>query len=372
MRLDASVTLVAQPLRIMVIGATGLIGRELVGSLAARGHAVVALVHSSAALRRNDGTPIAVTPWRGQVPVPGTVVTVAGDVAQPGLGLDALPPGLDAVVHCAALTGFDRSEAEYRTVNLGGTAHVLASAGSVPVLYVSTAYVCGTRDGPVTEAQLDTGQRFANGYEASKAAAERLVATAAMAGRVVAVARPSIVVGASDTGIIGTFGNIYALIRLVMDGHLRTLPASPNASLDMVPIDHVVAGLVDIAEHMPQASGRTYHLVSGNPVPVADLRGLALGYDQLYAPSFVTPAQFDMQELTHSERRLKDQVTALYANYLQRNPQFIAANLQALTGRVCPPTDEAFLRRLVDHCLATGYVKGRRTGTTAQSQRTSG
>jgi hypothetical protein len=40
-------------------------------------------------------------------------------------------------------------------------------------------------------------------------------------------------------------------------------------------------GLTDIAERMAAASGRTYHLVSGAPVPVAALRTLALGYQHL-------------------------------------------------------------------------------------------
>jgi hypothetical protein len=53
-----------------------------------------------------------------------------------------------------------------------------------------------------------------------------------------------------------------------------------------VPIDHVIGGLTDIAERMAAASGRTYHLVSSAPVPVAVLRTLALGYQHLHAPRF--------------------------------------------------------------------------------------
>ncbi len=355
-------------LRVLVTGAAGLLGREVVGRLVERGHGVVALIHSSPALHRNDGSVIPSTAWDGVLPAPGRVVTLAGDVSQPGLGLDTGLAGLDLILHCAALTGFDCDADAYRAVNVQGTANVLAFAepAGTPVLYVSTAYVCGTRNGPIAEDELDTGQSFANGYEASKAAAEGLVAAAASRGLSVAIARPSIVVGASDTGVIGAFGNIYALIRLVMDGHVRTLPASAGASLDLVPIDYVVAGLVDIAERMPQASGRTFHLVSGAPVPVADLRELALGYQQFYAPQFVLPEAFDPATLTRGERRLNDQVTDLYASYLQRNPHFLAGNLRELAGRTCPPTDFAFLRRLIDYCLATGYVKGRR-GTAAAS-----
>jgi hypothetical protein len=92
-------------------------------------------------------------------------------------------------------------------------------------------------------------------------------------------------------GTIGQFTNIYALIRLVMADRIHVLPASPCASLDLVPIDHVIGGLTDIDERMAAASGRTYHLVSGAPVPVAAFRTLALGYQHLHAPRFVPLAR---------------------------------------------------------------------------------
>ncbi len=49
-------------MRILVTGAGGLIGRELVGVLSGRGHGVIALQHRSAALHRNDGSPIPSAP----------------------------------------------------------------------------------------------------------------------------------------------------------------------------------------------------------------------------------------------------------------------------------------------------------------------
>ncbi len=358
-----SEVLTFRSLRILITGAGGLIGRELAGHLAERGHAVLALLHNSTILRRNDGRLITASPWNGGAPQPGSVAALHGDVRQRGLGLGASLPPLDLVLHCAALTGFDCEPGAYQAVNVDGTANVLAYAGeggNIPVLYVSTAYVCGGRDGPIMEAELDVGQHFTNGYEASKAMAESLVRAAAAAGRMVAVARPSIVVGDSCSGQIGSFSNIYGLIKLVTDGLIRTLPASPGASLDMVPIDHVIGGLTDIAERILAASGRTYHLVSGRPVPVTALRTVALADSRLHAPRFVLPTAYDPALLTHGERRLNGQVTQLYAAYLQRDPRFQDDNLRALSGRVCPPTDEAFLRRTMDYCLATGYVRGRR------------
>ena len=355
-------------MQILVTGAGGLIGRELVGYMAERGHGVVAVQHRSTALHRNDGRPIPAASWSGALPAPGQVATLKGDVRQPGLGLDAatqaaLLQGLDLVVHCAAVTGFNLDPAVYRDVNVGGAANVLALTGGarpVPLLHVSTAYVCGLRDGPVREDELDTGQEFANGYEASKAAGERLVAAARAEGRQIAVARPSIVVGASGDGVISGFGSIYGLIRLFTEGRIQVLPAHPGASLDLVPIDHVVAGLADIAERMDAAAGLNFHLVSGKPVPVAGLPEVALGYPQLHAPRFVPPEAFDLGALTPLQQALHQQMTGLLASYLQRSPQFADGNLRTLSGRTCPPTDHRFLRALIDHCLASGYIKGRR------------
>ncbi len=123
------------------------------------------------------------------------------------------------------------------------------------------------------------------------------------------MARPPIVVDRYRDGTIGQFTNIYALIRLVMAGRIHVLPASPCASLDLVPIDHVIGGLTDIAERMAAASGRIYHLVSGAPVPVAALRTLTLGYQHLDAPRFVPPETFKWARLIRAEQILDRRVT---------------------------------------------------------------
>ena len=320
-------------------------------------------------MHRNDGRPLSARPWDGIFPPPGAIAALRGDVRQPGLELDGtslaeIVRGLDLVIHGAAATGFNLSESVYREVNIGGTANVLALIGQggqvpIPLLHLSTAYVCGERSGPVEEGELDVGQRYANGYESSKAEAERLVRAAQQHGGISAVARPSIVVGRYRDGTIGQFTNVYALIRLVTAGRIHILPASPCASLDLVPIDHVIGGLTDIAERMAAAAGRTYHLVSGAPVPVSALRTLALGYQHLYAPRFVAPEIFERARLARAEQTLDRRVTSFYASYLQRDPWFQDANLRALSGRRCPRPDQAFLRRMIDYGIATGYLRGR-------------
>lgn len=363
-------------LHILVTGAGGLLGSELSGALAERGHAVIAMLHRSTAMRRNDGRPLSARPWDGSLPSRGEIATLRGDVRQPGLGLDrtTLPElvrGLELVIHGAAATAFNLGERVHREVNIGGTANVLALTRQgrqmpIPLLHLSTAYVCGERSGPIAEDELDVGQRFANDYESSKAEAERLVRAAQQQGGISAVARPSIVVGRYRDGVIGQFTNVYALIRMVTAGRIHILPASAGASLDLVPIDHVIGGLIDIAERMAVAAGRTYHLVSTAPVPVAALRTLALVYPQLHAPRFVPPKVLERARLSRVEQALDRRVTSFYASYLQRDPWFQDANLLALSGRKCPQIDQAFLRRLIDYGIATGYLCGR------SLQRTSG
>jgi hypothetical protein len=132
-----------------------------------------------------------------------------------------------------------------------------------------------------------------------------------------------------------------------------------------VPIDHVVGGLIDLAERMAKASGPITWSPAA-PVPVAALRPLAQGYPQLHPPRFVPPETFKRARLTRAEQTLDRQVTSFYASYLQPDPRFHDVNLRALSGRKCPPPDQAFLQRLIDYGIATGYLRGR------LGQRTSG
>ena len=360
-----------KPLRILVTGAAGLLGAELVGLLADRGHSVVGLVRRNRELARNDRTPLAVGQWSGAAPADGCIAVLSGDVSQDRLGLshdeyEALAGSLDLIIHCAAVVGFSLDPDAYRSVNVGGARNVIAlaehgtrTAGveAIPLLHVSTAYVCGERSGAIGEDDLDVGQHFANGYESSKVEAEQLMHQARARGVPVAIARPSIVVGAWSDGAIRSFENIYAMIRLFAQGQVRTLVATEDATLDLVPIDHVCAGLVDIAERMPDAAGQTFHLVAERPIPVALLTRLAGHYPQYEVPRLVSPAEFRPDMIGEAERWLHDQVRLSFGSYLCRDPRFAAANLEALSGRRCPPTDALFLRRLVDHCILAGFLR---------------
>ena len=335
-------------MRVLVTGAAGLVGGEVCARLVAAGHSATALVHCNPEVRANDGSPVEVAE------------VVQGDVSLPMFGhamaawLD-LAARHDLVVHCAATVRFDLDEADYAAVNVHGTATALALAelGRMPFLHVSTAYVCGTRDGAIREQDPLPEAGFANGYEASKAAGERLVRASKVPW---AIARPSIVVGAHGDGTIRQFDTTYAAFKLIAEGRVRHMPAREGATLDFVPIDHVAAGIVSLAERMDGAAGGTFHLVSGQPLPVERFTGAIGAYPHFHEPELVAPEAFDPAMLPALERRLFKRVAGLYASYFQRDPHFDDSAFRALTGLHCPQTGEPYIRRLIDHCIEVGFL----------------
>lgn len=326
----------------------------------ARGHAVTGLVNRMREVRGNDGRLLPARAWDGGAAEPGTLRLIAGDVAQERFGWSAdrwreVARTQDVVLHCAAVTQFDAPRALHEAVNIEGTGRVLALAreGGCRLVHVSTAYVCGIRDGSVAEAPRDEHFPFANGYEESKARAEALVRGSDVPA---AIARPSVVVGEWASGAIRDFDTIYAAFRLIAEGRVRTLSARAEATIDFVPIDHVAGGLTDLLEYVEVAAGRVFHLVSGAPVPVGAFRDAIARQPQFAAPMLVEPAAFDPAALSAPERRLHARVAGLYGSYFQRAPRFEDANLRALTGRRCPPTDAAFLDRLIGYGIDAGYL----------------
>lgn len=335
-------------MRILVTGAAGLIGGEAARRFATAGHRVTALVHRNPAVLGNDSSPVAL---HG---------VVEGDLTRPRLGWseaehDVVACGHDLIVHCAATTRFDLSDEAYRAVNVEGVGRIveLARTGGAALLHVGTAYVCGARDGPVAEDDPLPASGFTNGYEASKAAGEALVAASGVRH---AIVRPSIVVGEHATGMIRQFDAIYAAFKLIATGRVRHMAAREDATLDFVPIDHVAAGIVAVAERIAQANGGRFHLVSGQPIPVAGFAAAIGAYPQFHAPALVPPERFDPAALPPIERRLYGRVAGLYSSYFQRAPLFDDSGLRALTGLACPPTGPAYLARLIDHCIARGFL----------------
>ncbi|MFF7969750.1 SDR family oxidoreductase [Streptomyces sp. NPDC007905] len=360
----------SDPITVLVTGASGLVGAEVTARLTAAGHTVLTLLHRNAELVRNNG--------RRVDPGPGTLTRIAGDITRPGLGLAdddrRLAAIADRIVHCAAATDFGLPDERYDHINVTGTRHVLdfALAARIPLVHVSTAYVCGERDGTAREDELDVGQRPGNGYEKSKLTAETMVHTAAADGLPVAVVRPSIVTGAGRTGRIRDFKTIYPVLRVLTRGLVRTVPGRYDAVLDLVPVDRVADLVTEAATRFRDVEGRTLHAV-GHELTLRDFSDVLAEYPSFAIPRFVPQATFSASALPDRERPYYDRVVSLYDTYFRRRVHFDDTQAAAFSGRPARTNGRPYLRRLLGHCLTTGYLgptPGQEPSATARQEPT--
>ncbi|MGW3202195.1 SDR family oxidoreductase [Streptomyces sp. NPDC001118] len=343
----------ADTMTVLVTGASGFVGAEVTARLTAAGHTVLTLLHRNGDLVRNNG--------RKLTPGPGTLTRITGDVTRPGLGLTdddrRLVVSADRIVHCAAVTDFGLPDDRYESINVAGTRHVLdlALAHRTPLVHVSTAYVCGERDGIAREDELDVGQRPGNGYEKSKLTAETMVRKAAAEGLPVTVVRPSIVTGAARTGCARDFKTIYPVLKVITRGLVRTVPGHYDAALDLVPVDHVADLVTGAATRFEDAEGLTLHAV-GQVLTLRDFSDVLAEYPSFQVARFVPPSAFSASALPDRERPYYDRVVSLYDTYFRRRIHFDDTHAAAFSGRPAYAGGRPYLRRLLDHCLKVGYL----------------
>ena len=314
-------------MRLLVTGASGMLGTYLVPELLADGHQVTALVHRT-------------------LPKADTVATVPGDVTKRWLGTSL--SGIDAIVHTAGLVSFkSRDRDKLFQVNLTGTQHVaeIAELLKIPLFHISTAYVCGDYKGVFPTDRASLGQRHRNAYEQSKYAAEG--ALACFPKLRYTVIRPSVLVGDSQVKGIPPLMGMYAGLRGLYLGKRwleRTLAlpplepafrlrADPTATLNLIPVDVAARQIADLVS---QRAHGTYHLVNQDPPRVSEVMaaaGRALGARiELVTDLDPNPAERIVEKL------LEDLLP-----YLQGEPGFDTSNLAGLCSVRCSGLPPGFI-----------------------------
>lgn len=306
-------------------------------------------------------------------------VVIEGDLSRPGLGLGGadrnwISRHCHAAIHNAAsLTffGTDRQREPWLS-NVEGTRRVLdlcARAGIRHFHYVSTAYVCGLREGRILETELDMGQEMANDYERSKVEAEMLVRRANL-GAPATIYRPSIIVGDSRTGYTSTFHGFYAMVKFAHTLAQYMVRGSTSAQLlidgfgltghegkDYVPVDWVSAVITHLLGR-PEHQGRTYHLTAQKPTSVAVWSGAIQEAVERYSP-LADPSDSSAGDAEWFETMFRRQAEH-YRPYWRDDPQFDRAALVAATADVpCPVVDHEMLVRMARFAIETKF--GRRT-----------
>jgi thioester reductase-like protein len=350
---------------ILVTGAAGAVGVEVTVKLASAGAHVTALVHRNGTLTRNNGRAVGAMS-RSE----GSIDVVKGDVTQPDLGLPALTyrdlqARTDLVIHAAAVTEFGLDANVYYSVNVGGTRNVISLAESgnsapIPVLYISTAYICGERNGVALESELDVGQVFGNAYEHSKFQAEQLLREAASGGLSLSVVRPSIVVGMQKTGAIREFKNLYVMVKIVTQGRVVYVPGDYDALLDLVPVDYVASVICQVASLQPLPTAQTFHAVGGG-IALLDVSNVLAEYPAFHVPRYIPPQSFDVSALSALERRYHESIVRLYESYLRRHVEFDDTATRTLLQVRPTVRRAALLRKVLDYAVDVGYMRPRNT-----------
>ena len=354
---------------VFLTGATGFLGMEVLARLLeSSDRDVVALVRADddeGAQKRLDG--VLGTLWRDPARYRGRVRAVAGDLTSPGLGLrqaerTALAEEIGAVLHCAASIAFDLPIEEARAINVEGTREVIGFAREAKALgrlerflHVSTAYVSGTYAGTFRERQLIAGQSFRNTYEQTKWESEQIVAAAGDLEPV--VARPSIVMGESDSGWTPAFNVLYWPLRAFSRGLFDTVPALAEGRVDVVPVDYVADSIVHLLER--KESG-VFNLVAGRDAPtVSEL--LDLGTERFARPRPGLVAPGEPTALADGE---------VYVPYFDMTVVFDDAQARAVLGPVGirPARLADYFGALIDYAEAARWGKLRMTREEARER----
>jgi thioester reductase-like protein len=352
--------------RVLVTGARGLVGAEVIVRLLATGCRVVGFMRSDGPVLRNDGNTVPASVFDGDYPSPGQLATVSGDVGESWLGLsretyDALRATTDLIVHCAAITSFGRRPEKYMRVNFQGTCRMLDFARPdagvpIPLVYISTAYVCGERPGVFRESDLDLGQSLGNPYEQSKFQAEQAVRAAIGKGLPAVVLRPSIIVGDSKSGVIRKFDTLYTVLRVTSAGLVRTMSGDYGATLDIVPIDWVTDSIVQVLGRLPEALGRTLHLTSGVPLSLREVNDVSAEFPSFHVPRYVPRHVFDATRLEGLERRYYEEVVCLYESYLSRQVRFAIDSTSEIVTERPRLAGKALLKKILTYAVTSGYL----------------
>lgn len=363
----------------VLTGATGFLGREVLVRLLRRGDEVLVTSRrrpeeTESALHARIRALVLRTDPRVD---PARLTASFADVAQPGLGLSAAgqawlaQSGPVHIVHGAAEVRFDLPIDRMRAQNVQGTLHVLelgralAAEGRLARIdHVSTAYVAGDRTDLVGEGDVDVGQRPRNAYEATKLEAEVEVARAREAGLPVTVHRPSIIVGDSRTGRAASFKVLYWPMKVYARGRFRTVFGRPDCPVDVVPVDYV-ADAVTTLMAQDEAIGRTFHLAAGpeGQSDIARLAALAARIFERRPVRYIDP-DFYLRWLRPIVRPvlrlLRPDVAergGVYLPYLRSNPTFDVSEARArLAPRgVSPPPVESYFERIMRFALETDF-----------------
>jgi 2-alkyl-3-oxoalkanoate reductase len=275
---------------VLVTGAAGFLGSHLIDLLVERGERPRALVRPGESV---PGPPGALA---------GVHSCDVGDRA----ALERALSGVERVLHCAARTSPWGPEAEFWRTNVHGLETLVrtaVAAGVRRVVHVSSITVHGNDVGGAADESAALHPE-PNPYSRSKVAGERLLARMIRdEGAPVTIVRPGWIYGPRDAASFARLARTIETRRMVIVG------AGDNR-LPLIFVRDAARGVL-LASEAEQAAGRSYLLVSGEPVTQRDLLRAIASELGVPAPARRIPyrvalllgsAAEDLGRLAHSRR----------------------------------------------------------------------
>lgn len=252
-------------MRVLVTGASGLLGGAVAALLVGQGHSVTTLQ------RRPSGV--------------AGARDLSGSITDHRIVQDAVQ-NVEGIIHLAAKVSFTGRAAEFDEVNVEGTRRLLHSAraaGVRDVVFVSSPSVANSGAAIAGLGAEPADPEHAHGdYSRTKAEAELLaLAENAPQFRVAAV-RPHIVWGPGDTQLV------ERVLARARRGRLPLLD-SGAALIDTTYVDNAAAAIVAALHRMEHIHGRSLVVSNAEPRPVGELLAGICSAGGVPAPSWTVP-----------------------------------------------------------------------------------
>jgi NAD(P)-dependent dehydrogenase (short-subunit alcohol dehydrogenase family) len=267
-----------------VTGATGFIGRFLVGRLLKRDDArVFALVRC--------GSEYKLDALRSRLGVDADrLVAIHGDINEKLLGVskrdqDDLNGQIDHFFHLAAIYDLTADENTQRYTNIEGTRQTLKLAEKIQAArfhHVSSIAAAGLYDGTFTEDMFEEATGLDDAYLLTKHESEALVRQESKIPW--RIYRPAMVVGHSETGAMDKVDGPYYLFKFIQ----KLKDVLPNwipligvegGHFNVVPVDFVADALDHIA-HQPDHDGQCFHLTADRSYSLGEIMDIVAGAAQ--------------------------------------------------------------------------------------------
>ena len=252
---------------VLLTGATGLLGKEILRALLQSGRceSVLVLIRTGQRDPQARFDALLDDSLRGEFV--RRVEPVWADLEQDRLGLtpsayERLAARLTHVIHSAAAVDFALPYDAARAANVDGTVRLVELAAQAKHLrafaHVSTAHVAGRRTGSIAENELEHGCGFVNFYEQTKYEAEQYLRER-MGELPIAVYRTTTLIGDGRSGAVRQFNFFHNAIRLCYHGLLPAFPGDPCGHIDLIPADWAAKAIRYLCMQKFEP-GATYHV----------------------------------------------------------------------------------------------------------------